>query len=183
MTTDSSLEEAATNGIRTALGLGGLLALIAGIVIIFQPVGAAKVVTGVLAVYAIAVGLVYIGLGVFSAKKGGWARIGYILLGLLFIAAGIIAFANLGATAAALAVFVTIMVGIAWIIEGVVSLSTLGDASSKGWTVVFAIISIVAGIYLLFSPLLGAFTLWWILGIALIVIGVLNIVRAFSFGK
>ena len=183
MTTEPSLEKTATNGIRTALGVGGLLALIAGLVILFQPVTAAKFVTGVLAIYAIAIGLVYAALGIFVTGKSGWARVGHIALGVLFIVAGIVAFANLGPTTAALAIFVTIMVGIAWIIEGVVSLSTLGDASSKGWTVYFAIISVIAGIYLLFAPLFGAFTLWWILGIALAVIGVLNIIRAFTFGK
>ncbi len=178
-----SLAKDAKNGIRTALGLGGLLALVAGFVIVFQPVGAAKFVTLVLAVYAIAAGLVYIGLGVFAAGKTGWARIGHILLGLVFIAAGIVAFANPAPTTAWLAVIVAIMVGIAWVIEGVVALSTLSLAASKGWTVFFAIVSIIAGIYLMFSPILGALTLWWILGIALIVIGIVNIFRAFSFGK
>ncbi len=182
-TPESTFETAATNSIRTALGIGGVLALIAGIIIVVQPAGAAKFVTLILAIYAIAAGLVYLGLAIFTKGKSGWGRIGYILLGLVFIAAGIIAFVNPVSTTAWLAFFVALMIGIAWIIEGIVSLSTLGDTSSKGWTIFFAIVSIVAGIYLLFSPILGALALWLILGIALIVIGVLNIIRAFSFGK
>ena len=146
-------ERAAVNGIRIALGLGGVISLIVGILILVWPGKTAFVVTAIIAIYAIAAGLVYAGLGIFSKTKGGWSRIGHIALGVLFIVAGVVAFANLGATTAWLAVFVGILVGIMWIIEGIVSLSTLGDAGSKGWTIFFAIISIIAGIALLFSPL------------------------------
>lgn len=183
MTTEPSLEKAATNGVRTALGLGGLLSVILGILILVWPGRVAMVLTAIIAIYAIAAGLVYIGLGIFSSGKGGWARVGHIALGVLFIIAGIIAFTNLGATTATLAVFVGILVGIMWIIEGVVALSTLGLAPSKGWTVFFAIISIIAGIMLLFSPLWGAVVLWWLLGISAVVLGIVQIIRAFSFGK
>lgn len=183
MTTTSPFEQSSINGIRTALGIAGVLAFIAGILILVWPGQTAAIVTGILAIYAIAAGLVYAGLGIFAKAKGGWARVGHIVLGLLFIVAGVVAFANLGVTTAWLAVFVAVFIGIAWIIEGIVSLSTLGDAPSKVWTVIFAIISIIAGIYLLFSPLWGAVVLWWLLGIMLIVMGIVNVVRAFTFGK
>ena len=180
---EPSIVKTATNGIRTALGVAGVLTLIAGILILVWPGQTAAVVTGILAIYTIAAGLVYVGLGIFSTGRGGWARIGYIVLGVVFIAAGIVAFGNLTTTKLLLGVFVAAMVGIAWIIEGIVSLSTLGDASSKVWTVIFALISIIAGVYLLFSPLWGAVVLWWLLGIMLIVMGIVNIVRGFTFGK
>lgn len=183
MTSEPPLEKSAISGIRIALGIAGALAIIAGLLILFQPARAAFVVTAILGVYAIAAGLVYAGLGIFASGKTGWARVGHIVLGVLLIVAGIVAFANLAATTALLAVFVAVFVGIGWIIEGVVSLSTLGDQKSKVWTVVFAIISIVAGVYLLFTPLVGAIVLLWVLGIVLLVMGVLNLVRAFSFGK
>jgi uncharacterized membrane protein HdeD (DUF308 family) len=34
---------------------------------------------------------------------------------------------------------------------------------------------------LLFTPLYGAFVLWWLLGIALVVLGIIQIIRAFRF--
>ena len=46
-----------------------------------------------------------------------------------------------------------------------------------------SIISIIAGVTLLFSPIWGAVILWWLLGIGAVVFGIINIVRAFSFGK
>ncbi|WP_292835914.1 DUF308 domain-containing protein [Microbacterium sp.] len=183
MTSEPTLEKAATNGIRTALGLGGALSVVLGILILVWPGKTAMVVAAIIAIYAIVAGLVYAALGVFSATKGGWSRIGHIILGLLFVAAGIIAFTNLGATKAWLAAFIGILVGIMWIIEGVVSLSTLGVAPSKGWTIFFALISLIAGVSLLFSPIWGAAVLWWLLGISALVLGVIQIFRAFSFGK
>ena len=180
MSAESSVAKSAVNGIRTALGLGGVLAVIVGILILVWPGKTAMVVTAIIAIYAIAAGLVYAGLGIFSKTKGGWARVGHIVLGILFIIAGIVAFLNLGATTAWLAVFIGILVGVLWIVEGIVSLSTLGDAASKTWTIIFAIISIIAGIVLLFSPLYIV-ALWWLLGISLIVLGIVNVIRAFTF--
>jgi uncharacterized membrane protein HdeD (DUF308 family) len=181
MSTESAAEKSAVNGIRTALGVGGVLAVIVGILILVWPGKTAMVVAAIIAIYAIAAGLVYAGLGIFSKTKGGWARVGHIALGVLFIIAGIIALFNLGAATAWLAVFIGILVGIMWIVEGIVSLSTLGDASSKGWTIFFAILSIIAGILVLFSPVWGVVVLWWILGISLIVLGIINVIRAFTF--
>ncbi len=183
MSAEFATERSAVNGIRTALGIGGVLAVIVGILILVWPGKTAMVVTAIIAIYAIAAGLVYAGLGIFSKSKGGWARIGHIALGILFIIAGVVALFNLGQTTAWLAVFLGILVGIMWIVEGIVSLSTLGDAASKGWTIFFAILSIIAGIILLFSPIWGIVVLWWLLGISLIVLGIINIVRAFTFGK
>jgi uncharacterized membrane protein HdeD (DUF308 family) len=181
MTTESTADKAAVNGIRTALGVGGVVALIVGILILVWPGKTAAVVTIILAIYAIVAGLVYAGLGIFSRTRGGWSRVGHIVLGILFIIAGILMFTNLGLATATLALFLGILVGIMWIIEGIVSLSTLSSSASKGWTVFFAIISIIAGIMLLFSPLWGAAVLWWLLGIALVVLGIIQIVRAFTF--
>jgi len=183
MSTASSAENTAVNGIRTAFGVGGVIALIVGILILVWPGRTALVVTAIIAAYAIAAGLVYAGLGIFSRRMGGWARVGHIVLGVLFVIAGIIAFLNLGATTVWLAVFLGILVGIMWIVEGIVSLTTLSGAGSKGFTIFFAILSIVAGIILLFSPLWGAVVLWWLLGISLIVLGIVQVVRAFTFGR
>ncbi|MBD7957911.1 DUF308 domain-containing protein [Microbacterium sp. Sa4CUA7] len=182
MTTES-IDRPVINGIRTTLGISGVLALLLGILILVWPDRTAMVAVAIVAVYAIAAGLVYAGLGIFSAQKGGWARIGHIVLGVLFIIAGIVAFINLPAATAWFGVFVGVLVGIMWIIEGIVSLTTLELAASKGWTIFFAILSIVAGIVLLFAPLWGAVTLWWLLGISAIVLGIVQIIRAFSFGK
>lgn len=182
-TTSATTASPVANGIRTALGVGGVIALIVGILILVWPSKTAMVVAAIIAIYALVGGLVYASLGIFSKTMGGWARVGHIILGIVFIIAGILAFMNLVLTTAWLAVFLGVMVGIMWIIEGIVALTTLGDTASKGFSIFFAIISIIAGAVLCFSPVLGAATLWLLLGIAMVVLGILQIIRAFSFGK
>lgn len=183
MSTDTALESKAVSTIRTALGIEGVLAVIAGVLILVWPGQTAAVVTGILAFYAIAAGIVLAGLGVFSGTKGGWSRIGFIVLGILLIIAGVIAFGNLTATKLLLATFVAVFIGVTWIIEGVVSFALIGGSASKIWTALFAVISIVAGVYLLASPLWGGIVLWWLLGILMILSGVMNILRAITLRK
>ena len=183
MSSQADVQTTATNGVRAALGFGGLLSAILGILILVWPGKTAAVVALFIAIYVLTAGLIYIVLGIFSSEKSGWSRIGHIVLGVLFLIAGIGAILRPGVTAAFLATFIGLLVGILWIIEGIVSLSTLGDASSKGWTIFFAILSVVAGVVLLFSPFYGAALLWWLLGVWFIVLGDFQIARAFTFGK
>ena len=91
--------------------------------------------------------------------------------------------ANLQATTEFLAVFLGVLIGIVWIIEGIVALVQLGDAPSKGWAVFFGILSIVAGILVLSAPLWAVAIIFIILGISLIILGIVQIVRAFTFGR
>ncbi|MER7448179.1 DUF308 domain-containing protein [Microbacterium sp. NPDC097977] len=169
--------------IRIVLAVSGVIALLAGIVLLVWPVKSAVIVTGIFASYLVVAGLVYIGLAVFSRIEGGWARIGHIVLGLIYIVAGVIAFANLGVAAATLALVVVILIGISWIVDGVVALSLLGQDGSRVWTLLYALLSIVAGIVVLFSPLYAAAVLWLVLGVSLVALGLVQIVRAITLGK
>lgn len=178
--TTATTTSAPVKGARLALLIGGLAAVAFGIAVLVWPTKAAVALTGVIAVYAIIAGLVYVALGIFSKGLGAGGRIGHILLGILYVIAGIYAFSSLHQSAAFLALFITIMVGVMWIIEGFTSLFTLGQSGSKALTVIFAIISVLAGFTLLSSPLWGAVFLWWFLGIALVVLGALNIIRSLT---
>jgi len=169
--------------IRITLAISGAVALIAGILVLVWPLKTAVLVTGIIAAYLVVAGLVYIGLGIFSGKKGGWARVGHIVLGVLYIAAGVIAFLNLSAATITLAVITAIFLGISWIFDGIISLTLLGKDGSRAWTILYAILSIAAGVIVLFSPFLAAVALWWVLGIALIVMGVFQIIRAITLGR
>lgn len=170
-------------GIRIALGIGGLIALIAGVLILFWPVRTAMAITVLVAIYAVAAGVVYVAIGIWSRTRGGWSRAGNIILGVLFVIAGVVAFMNIAATAAALAIVLGIVIGAVWLVEGIVTLTTLSGATSKGWRVFAAIVSILAGIAMLWSPLWGIEFLYWLAGISLVVIGVVQIVRASTRGS
>ena len=179
----AELSKAAINTVRTTLGISGAVALIVGILITFWPKDSAFVITWILGLYFIIAGIAYLGLGIFSRGISGGARAVDIILGVLFVIGGGIALANVQATAEFLAVFLGILIGILWIVEGVVALVQSGDAPSRGWAIFFGILSIVAGIIILFSPLWGAVVLFIIAGIGLIVLGIIQIVRAFTFGR
>lgn len=177
-----SLERPTLIALRVLLGLSGLLALVIGILVLVQPGKTAAVLIGVIAVYAGIAGVINVLLGIFSRRLGTGPRVGYVILGLVFIAAAVIALMNLQATTEALGVLIGVVVGITWITEGVVSLLMLGDSASKVWTILFAVLSVIAGLVLLFSPLWAATLLWMLLGASLAVLGVVQIVRAFRFG-
>ena len=177
-----TLDKKVVNTIRGALGVSGLISLIIGVVILAWPVKTATVVAGFVAVYALIAGVVNIAIGIFSRKLRGWARVGYLVLGVVFLITGVLAFANLQTAAGNLPRLVGVVGGFAWIVEGVVALALIGDSPSKLWTVVYAIITVVAGAVLMTSPLWGAAILWLLLGISLVVFGIVQVIRAFRFG-
>ncbi|HZK05602.1 MAG TPA: DUF308 domain-containing protein [Actinomycetaceae bacterium] len=177
-----AIRKGATSTIRISLGLVGLVSAIIGILILVWPGRTAMVAVALISVYTIIAGLLYAAVGIFSMTKGGWARAGHTALGILFVAAGVFMLVNLGAATAGLAAVLGVLVGILWIGEGVVSLSNLGQASSRLWTIIFAALNIIAGVVLLFSPLYIS-VLWWLLGLSLLVMGVIQIVWALSFGR
>jgi uncharacterized membrane protein HdeD (DUF308 family) len=179
----AELSKSSINTIRTTLGISGAVALIIGILITFWPERSAAVLTAILAIYLLIAGIAYLGMGIFSRGISGGARALDIIVGILFIVGAILAFANLAQTTAVLAVFIAVLIGVLWIVEGVVALAQLGDAPSKGWAIFFGLLSIIAGIVVLFSPLWAAELLFVIAGIALIVLGIVQIVRAFTFGR
>lgn len=179
----AKVERSVVNLVRAAIGVSGAVSLIVGLLILVWPVKTAVVVAGIIAVYALIAGVVNLAIGIFSRKLGGWARVGYLVLGAVFLIAAVVSFANLGSAAAALAFLVGILVGVSWITEGVVGLTMMGDSASKVWTIIYAIVGIVAGFVLLTSPVWGAALLWLWLGISLLVLGVVQIVRAFRFGS
>lgn len=177
------LTPAVINSVRVALGISGAVALIIGIIIVFWPKTAAVGLTILIAISLLVSGIAYLGIGIFAKGIGGGARALDIVFGVLLVIAAIVAFANLSGTTAFLAVFIGILVGIAWIVEGAVALAQLGDSPSRGWSVFFGILSILAGILLLFSPLWGIVVLFILAGISLIVLGIVQIVRAITFGR
>lgn len=175
--------KAAVTGIRASLAVSGALSLIAGIVLLVWPVKSAIVVTWIFAAYLVVAGLVYIGVGIFSKSKGGWARVGHGVLGLLYIVSGIIAFSNLQEAAVLLAVVTVVFIGVSWLFDGIVSLTLLGSDGSRVWTLLYAVLSIIAGVYVLFNVLAAGVTLWIFLAVSLVVLGLVQIVRAITLGK
>lgn len=188
-TTSATSEFGTLKTLRTVILASGIMSLIFGIVVLVWPVKSAMAVTIVIAVYAILAGLMSLVNGIRSKGVGGWTRAGLVVLGLVFLAAGVVAFGNLGESTLLLAVFVTTFIGAAWIIDGVVSLFSLGvkdralpgaTKAHKGWSIFYGIISVLAGVFVVISPLMSALWLWIFLGASLVVMGIIGTVRGAS---
>lgn len=179
----NQLKKGASN-LRVTLGILGLFTAILGLLILIFPAqsgeAAMLIIAGIVTVYAFIAGIGYIGNSIFSKTLRPWARVGNILLGLLYLLGGVILLINLTAAAAVLAVFISVIIGVLWIIEGIMVFTALGESPSKGWSVFYGIVSIIAGILLILMPLLGLITLWWLVGISMLVLGIVQIVRAFT---
>jgi uncharacterized membrane protein HdeD (DUF308 family) len=113
----------------------------------------------------------------------GGSRALNIVLGVLLIFAGIVALKNTAAAAVTLVIFAVAFIGVGWIIDGVMALAEAGRSAASGWSVAFGILSIIAGIVVLVLPASSAVFLLFFAAFALIVLGVIGIVRAFTFGR
>ncbi len=170
-----------SDAVRTALGTGGLVAVALGIFILLYPNKSAdvamKIVAVVIAIYALVIGIVYLSTAFFSKNLKGWARTSPILLGVIYVIAGIVLLANLRLAGAVIAIFLSITIGVVWLIEGVMAFVAMSRGGKNGWNIFYGVISIIAGLSLIIMPIAGAFTLWWLLGISLVVLGAVQIVR------
>lgn len=172
------------NGIRTGLGVSGMAALLFGVLILVWPGHTAAAVVAVFVIaWAAITGLVNLSLSIFSRTAETRHRVGTGVLGVVFLVAAVIALANLSLVTQALGVLIGIVVGVAWLIEGVVVLFGAFRGGIKVWSVLYGIVSILAGGLMIASPLWGATLLWLILGVSLVVVGILQIIRALRFGR
>ena len=179
----ADLSRNAINAIRTAFGVVGLLGVALGAALLFWPGKSAVVVSALIAIWVLVAGIARIGLGVFSRGIGGGRRTLDILLGLILLIGGVVALRNLSAAAATILLISMIVLGISWIVEGIVAFLDSGKGRSTGWAITYGIISLLAGIAVLVWPGWTVVALSAIAGITFIVLGILGIVRAFTFGK
>jgi uncharacterized membrane protein HdeD (DUF308 family) len=167
------------SGIRVWLGLGGLLSLVLGILVIVWPVATLDVVAILFGIYFLVIGLIRVVVGIFADGVGAGRRTLNIVLGLFVFALGIVSFKNQELTIA----FLGALVGMAWIVEGVAAITESADSSARWPGIVFGVIYIFSGLVVLCVPLSSvmALTIWG--GIFLILAGIMQVVRAFTFGR
>ena len=184
LTIDShDLTTSAITVVRIALGLLGAVSVVIGALILLSPAKTAVAIAWLLGLYWILAGVGYVAVGLVTKGMKTGARVLDIVLGVLMVVAGIIVVSSPTESAVFLGLFLGIYIGVLWVVEGVVTLVQSGDAPSRAWAIFFGIISVVAGVALFSSPWWGIQLLFWWTGIALVVLGVLQVVRAFQFGR
>lgn len=179
---EDMLPRAAKNGIRAAYGVIGIVAIVLGICLLVWPGKTLIVATIVLGIYFLISGIVRIVSSIVEmGLPGGWRVLG-IIVGILLVIGGIVVLKNVYLSTPILAIMFTLIIGIGWMMEGVMALTESWGTPNSGWAIFYGIISILAGFVLLWMP--TASTVWLIIygGIALVIIGILAVIRAFTFG-
>ena len=177
------LPKKAKNAIRGTYAILGIAAIILGLALLIWPGATLKVAAIALGAYFVVSGVVRIVTAIVElGLPGGW-RVLDILIGLMLSVGGVVMLKNAALSGATLAVLITMVVGLGWMLEGVMALVESWRMPSSAWAVIYALLSIIAGFIVLFSPISS--TTWLILfgGCALVAIGIVAIVRAFTFGK
>lgn len=173
-----NLARSAVRGIRLGLATIGVVSIVLGLLILFWPGATLEVLAVLFGLYFVLAGAIRILLGVFTGLGPG-LKILNILVGLALVAVGVIAMRNPAASLTALA----LVIGIAWIVEGVMSLAESDRGGSRWFAIVLGILGILAGIVVLFIPLESLAVLVIYGGIFLVVLGIIQVVRAFTFGR
>lgn len=164
-----------------ALALRGLFAILFGIVAFAQPGAAMLALVIVFGAYSVADGI----FNIILAVRGARGRDRWLLLlinGVLGIVIGIGAVIWPGITVLA---FVFLVGAWALLSGGLMLGAAVGLKGSHGrWLLVFgAIISLIYGVLLFASPLIGALVLTWWVGAHALVFGVTLILLAFRLRK
>ncbi|RSX54856.1 hypothetical protein D2E26_0910 [Bifidobacterium dolichotidis] len=180
---EEHLPTGAKNMIRAAYAIIGIVAVACGVCLLVWPGATLVVATVILGIYFLVSGVVRVISSIVElGLPAGWRVLG-VIVGILLVIGGIVVLKNITLSTGMLAVMFTLIVGIGWILEGVMALAESWSLPNSGWAIAYAIISILAGFVLLCMPLAG--TLWLILfgGIALVVLGIFAVIRAFTFGR
>jgi uncharacterized membrane protein HdeD (DUF308 family) len=160
-----------------AMALRGVLAVLFGVLAFVLPGETILSLVLLFAAFSLVDGIFAIALAVRGARAG--ERWGMLLLnGVLGILIGVGAFLWPGITVLAFVLLIA-----AWaLVSGVamlVSAFTLKASHGRGWLVFGGIASLLYGILLVISPMIGALVLTWWLGVYALVFGIALLVLAF----
>lgn len=167
--------------VRRTIGFDGLISTIIGALIVFLPNRSARAAAGMIGAALIAVGLFKL-ISVFRRDaENGMARLGNLIVSIIYLVAGIFIFVDMQSASISLILVVGILTGITWLIEGFVQLAILNKlATNKTWSTISAIISILGGASILFSPMWGGLVVWTFFGITLLIIGIFKLIQYFT---
>ena len=119
---ESWLPQRAKNAIRGAYGIIGVIAIVLGLALFIWPGATLKIAAIALGAYFVVSGVVRIVTAIVElGLPGGW-RVLDILVGLLLSVGGVVMLKNSALSGATLAVVVTMVVGVGWMMEGVMGL-------------------------------------------------------------
>ncbi len=150
----------------------GGLGILLGILVLVWPGLTVLTLVTFLAIWLLLIGIISIVGGITSIKKGGWGWVGSILLGILELGVG----AYLVQRPQVTVLTIISLMGIIFVAQGFVFLinSFLEPGVSGGrrmLSILLAILSVIAGIWIWRYPYHGTLAFVWLLGLYLIASG------------
>ena len=155
---EKSMAGKAIKAVRWIYAATGVIALIAGIALLFAPAKTLVFLTTVLGFYFV-------------------ITAGVIILG------GVVILRNQALSTATLSTLVVVVAGFGWIVEGIMSILESELSSNRALASLSGALSIIAGVFVFIYPLWSAKMLVIFAGAALLVFGVTLVIRAIRFGK
>ena len=180
---EESMEGKAIKAVRWLYAITGVIALLAGIALLFAPAKTLVFLTTVLGFYFVITAGIRLFTTVFESQlPTGW-RVTSIITNLLILLGGVVILRNQALSTATLSTLVVVVAGFGWITEGIMSILESELSSNRGFTILSGALSIIAGVFVFIYPLWSAKMLVIFTGAALLVFGVTLIIRAIRFGK
>ena len=160
----------------------GIGAIVVGIMLLAWPKATLTIVAVLIGASLVVAGLLRLIDGFTAHDASGGRRVAHVLIGLLAIIVGLYFIRHYNVTIAALA----IIVGLFWILHGIADIAAGlfgGPFPGRGLTIVAGVLSLFAGLIVLFWPAISLTVLVAVIGIWLIVYGLLMAITAFSLRR
>jgi uncharacterized membrane protein HdeD (DUF308 family) len=158
---------------------GGLGALAVGVILLVWPKATLTVVAVLIGIALIVAGMLRLIDGFTAHDASGAKRVAYVLIGLLAIVVGLYCIRHFNLVIGVLAV----IVGLFWVIHGIADIAIGlfgGPSPGRGLTVLAGVLSLAAGLIVLFWPSITVIVLVRVIGIWLIVYGLVAAITAFT---
>src|ERR1700754_2838236 len=163
--------------------ISGLLAVVLGVVILAWPGKSIIVASVLLGIYLVLSGIAQV-IFAFSLHVSAGSRILLFISGAASLILAVLAFRHFGQGYAVL--LLAIWIGIGFIFRGVATtVSAISDPAlpGRGWSIFVGVVSLIAGVIVMASPMASIVTLALVVGVWFVVIGVFEIVSSFGIRK
>jgi uncharacterized membrane protein HdeD (DUF308 family) len=169
--------------IRNWMIWGGVALFVIGLCLLVWPGKSLMAMTVIISLISLAGGIASL-VTAFTAHGAptGW-RVLDGISGVFFILAAAVLMRNLTSSTEWLILFTSIFLGITWIIQGFMQLVETSSFLSTGWSIFSAILSIIAGFIVLFSPITSMFWLLIVIAIVMMVQGFSSFIRGLNIPK
>jgi uncharacterized membrane protein HdeD (DUF308 family) len=155
-----------------------VITFVVGLILLVWPKATVVVVAVLIGVALVVTGIFRLIRGFTTPDMSGGTRAAYIIIGLLAALAGLYCLRHISVTVALLA----FIVGVFWTLNGIVDLivAATGPANGRGLLLLTGVLSLAAGLIVMFWPTISVTILLAVIGIWLIFYGLILAVMAWQ---